>query len=111
MLYSKEYVQAQPAQPVQAPVHAQPVYYGSNAPQPPVIVYAQSVQGTPVLARPVPPPQPPAQVVFVGAPQLLVTGGCYCGGNGVVETRNFSALQLLMFVVLLVTFWPIAWLP
>jgi hypothetical protein len=129
MLYNKEYVQAQPvqaqpvqAQPVQAqpvraqpvhaqPVHAQPAYYGANAPQPPVIVYAQPVRGTPVLARPVPSQQPAAQVVFVGAPQVLVAGGCYCGGHGVIESRNLSALQLLMFVILLIAFWPIAWLP
>jgi hypothetical protein len=97
------YVTAQPAaQGVQAPV-----WGGAQA---------APVTATPVTATPVPSQQPQPQVVYVQAPPMVVAGryvggACACGGSGTIVTQQVSGTQILSFVLLLIFFWPLCWLP
>jgi hypothetical protein len=73
---------------------------------------------TPVMATAVPQQQPQPQVIYVQAPPMMVGGrpyvmggACACGGSGTLVTRQVSGTQILSFVLLLLFFWPVCWLP
>jgi hypothetical protein len=97
--------------------------------QPVPVVYATAqpaAQGgaamggaVPVMATPVQQQQQPQpQVIYVQAPPMMVNGrpvlvggACACGGAGTIVTQQVSGCQILSFVLLLLFFWPLCWLP
>jgi hypothetical protein len=102
------------------------VNVGAQQQQPVPVVYAtaqpvaQGAQGgaVPVMATPVQQQQQQPQVIYVQAPPVvvggrpvLVGGTCACGGAGTIVSQQVSGTQILSFVLLLLFFWPLCWLP
>mmetsp|Transcript_2786 Transcript_2786/g.3992 ORF Transcript_2786/g.3992 Transcript_2786/m.3992 type:complete len:167 (-) Transcript_2786:106-606(-) len=108
---------AAPTQPVVAQAYNPSVNNGQYQQQPLQQHYQQQPpqqqynQQPVYVSQPVKAPQPPPQVVVVQGAATPNPYACSCGSNQMRESSQVSVTQIAVFIILLICFWPLCWIP